>query len=105
MNNVKVKFFKRYWANMTCSFVMRRWREHKDEFVGQWKKVFHILESVSRKNSFLVVSEEMREEILRARLKKNLSKIYSKKYRHNAGLAFKIWRLCSLKRKVQQYTE
>lgn len=56
MNNVKVKFFKRYWANMTCSFVMRRWREHKDEFVGQWKKVFHILESVSRKNSFLVVS-------------------------------------------------
>ena len=46
----------------------------------------------------------MREEILRNRIKKNLSKAYSKKYRNNAGMAFKIWRLLSLNKKIEEYT-
>ena len=90
---------------MICRFVLRDWRIHKNEFISQWSKVYNILASVSRKNTFLIISEEMREEILRNRIKKNLSRAYSKKYRNNVGMAFKIWRLLSLNKKIHEFTE
>lgn len=42
----------------------------------------------------------MRTQILRNKLRKNLTYIYAKKYRHNAGLAFKIWRIVNLNKKI-----
>ena len=61
MDNVKIKSFRRYWQKMMCGFVLRDWRKHKNDFVEQWKKIFHIIEATSRKNTFLIISEEMRE--------------------------------------------
>lgn len=45
----------------------------------------------------------MKDEILRNRLKTNLSKAYSKKFRYNARLAFNIWRLTNLNKKIIEY--
>lgn len=36
---------------------------------------------------------------MKNRIKKNLSYIYAKKFRNNAGLAFKIWRIVNLNAK------
>jgi hypothetical protein len=44
----------------------------------------------------------MKNEIIRNRLRKNLSYIYAKKFRHNTGLAFKIWRITNLNKKIQE---
>lgn len=34
------------------------------------------------------------------KIRNNLSTIYTKKFRNNAGLAFKIWRMTNLNKKV-----
>lgn len=46
----------------------------------------------------------MKEEGLKAKLRRNLSKIYTKTFRANAGLAFKIWRIVYLNKKNHEWT-
>jgi hypothetical protein len=39
---------------------------------------------------------------MRNRIRKNLSYIYAKKFRHNAGLGFKIWRIVNLNARMKE---
>lgn len=60
-----------------------------------------MLEFISKRETFLLLSGEMRNEIIRNKIRKNLSYIYAKKFRFNAGLAFKIWRIVNLNAKIK----
>lgn len=43
----------------------------------------------------------MKNEAIKNRLRKNLSYIYAKKFRQNTGLAFKIWRITNLNKRIK----
>lgn len=60
-----------------------------------------MLVSISRKETFTTISEEMKTEILKNKIRKNLLYIYAKKFRNNAGKAFKIWRIVNLNARMK----
>lgn len=102
MDDVKIAAFRVYWGKMMCKFAFREWKIHKKQFVDQWNKVFNMLVAISRKETFLTISEEMRGQILKNKIRTNLIYIYAKKFRNNAGLAFKIWRIINLNARMKE---
>ena len=100
MDDVKLKTHSKLWGKKMCGFIMREWKKRICELKTKWVSIFDMIRFVSVRNTFMVISEEMKQEILRNRIKNNLSRIYSKKFRHNANLAFRIWRICNLNKKV-----
>lgn len=60
MDDVKVASFRNYWGSKVCGFVFREWKAHKEEFVGHWERVFGMLEMYSRRDTFMVISKEMK---------------------------------------------
>ena len=47
----------------------------------------------------------MKEEVFKARIRGNLDKIYTKKYKFNAGFAFRAWRYVLLEKRITLWAE
>lgn len=47
----------------------------------------------------------MKEKLYHERIKDNLLKIYTKTYKFNAGVGFRIWRYVNLDKRIILWTE
>ena len=84
-------------------FVLREWKKQKDQLKRSFNLMCKIIRSASVRHTFSVISEEVKEKIFKLTIRKNLSRIYSKKFRSNVGMAFKVWRLTGIKSKVEEF--
>lgn len=99
MINIKIKAFQQQWGQKIIAFVFRQWKQQKTIFRQAWETIENTLNLRVLKETFEYLVKEMREQNLKARLRRNLDRIYCQTYRHNVGMAFKVWRITNLQTK------
>jgi len=102
MTEVKLKTHWKNWGKQLLGYAFREWRVQTDYFVDLWSHIEYILNLRVKKETFDYFSKEMKEEVIKAKHRRNLGKIYAKTYRMNVGLFFKVWHTVSLNKRVAE---
>ena len=105
MTTVKIKSHQQEWGKKIIGFVFRGWRDKTVRFHQAWAKIDERYRKQILKESYLEFKAEVKEELLRNKLKHNLSRIYHKTFCDNTLMAFRTWHFVSLKKHNQLWTK
>jgi hypothetical protein len=81
MVNIKIKAHEKQWGKKMVAFAFREWRKQKAIFQYAWAAIENTLNIRVVKETFEFIAREMKEENLKARLRRTLSRIYGETYR------------------------
>jgi hypothetical protein len=104
MVNLKLKSFKKTQNKKKLSYLFEAWRQQTDIFIDTWTNINCILSINLLRESFEEFTRVMKEELFKQRIRNNLLKIYTKTYRYNAGVGFRIWRYVLLDKRIILWT-
>ena len=78
MDDIKIASFQKYWGKKMQFFIMRNWKRRIDLTKVYWDRVFDIIGYNVERDAFDTISEEIKEEKLRDKIRVNLENVYMK---------------------------